>query len=78
MGDSPSDLIRSGMAVGAWGIVIGAVLIPVLSAVTQCMLFPFGGVLLPEAAFPPVFTAFGLAVCPFPLPLWILRVFMFA
>ena len=35
MGDSPSDLIRSGMAVGAWGIVIGAVLIPVLSAVTQ-------------------------------------------
>lgn len=35
MGDSPSDLIRQGMAVGAWGIVIGAVLIPVLSAVTQ-------------------------------------------
>ena len=35
MGDSPSALIRSGMAVGAWGIVIGAVMIPVLSAVTQ-------------------------------------------
>lgn len=35
MGDSPSALIRSGWAAGAWGIVIGAVLIPVLSAVTQ-------------------------------------------
>ena len=35
MGDSPSDLIKRGMEVGAWGIVIGAVLIPVLSAVTQ-------------------------------------------
>ncbi len=35
MGDSPSDLIKAGMAAGAWGIVIGAVLIPVLSAVTQ-------------------------------------------
>lgn len=35
MGDSPSALIKSGMAVGAWGIVIGAVMIPVLSAVTQ-------------------------------------------
>lgn len=35
MGDSPSDLIKAGMAIGAWGIVIGAVLIPVLSAVTQ-------------------------------------------
>lgn len=35
MGDSPSDLIKMGMAAGAWGIVIGAVLIPVLSAVTQ-------------------------------------------
>lgn len=35
MGDSPSALIRSGWAVGAWGIVIGAILIPVLSAVTQ-------------------------------------------
>ena len=35
MGDSPSALIRSGWAAGAWGIVIGAILIPVLSAVTQ-------------------------------------------
>ena len=35
MGDSPSALIRSAWAIGAWGIVIGAVLIPVLSAVTQ-------------------------------------------
>ena len=35
MGDSPSDLIKRGMDAGAWGIVIGAVLIPVLSAVTQ-------------------------------------------
>lgn len=35
MGDSPSALIRSAWAMGAWGIVIGAILIPVLSAVTQ-------------------------------------------
>ena len=35
MGDSPSTLIKSAWAVGAWGIVIGAVMIPVLSAVTQ-------------------------------------------
>lgn len=35
MGDTPSALIRNAWAVGAWGIVIGAVLIPVLSAVTQ-------------------------------------------
>lgn len=35
MGDSPMTLIRSAWAVGAFGIVIGAVLIPVLSAVTQ-------------------------------------------
>ena len=35
MGDSPGALIRSAWAVGAWGIVIGAVMIPVLSAVTQ-------------------------------------------
>ena len=35
MGDSPGTLIRSAWAVGAWGIVIGAILIPVLSAVTQ-------------------------------------------
>lgn len=35
VGDSPWNLITSAMAVGAIGIVIGAVLIPVLSAVTQ-------------------------------------------
>ncbi len=35
MGDSPSVLIKSGWAAGAWGIVIGAIMIPVLSAVTQ-------------------------------------------
>lgn len=35
MGDSPSTLIRTAWAAGAIGIVIGAVLIPVLSAVTQ-------------------------------------------
>lgn len=35
MADSPSTLIGNAWAIGAWGIVIGAVLIPVLSAVTQ-------------------------------------------
>lgn len=35
MGDSPMTLIRTAWAVGAIGIVIGAVLIPLLSAVTQ-------------------------------------------
>ena len=35
MADSPSTLIRDAWAVGAWGVVIGAILIPVLSAVTQ-------------------------------------------
>ena len=35
MGDSPSALVGNAWAVGAWGIVIGAVMIPVLSAVTQ-------------------------------------------
>lgn len=35
MADSPGTLIRDAWAVGAWGIVIGAILIPVLSAVTQ-------------------------------------------
>lgn len=35
MGDSPSALIRNAWAIGAWGIVIGAIMIPVLSAVTQ-------------------------------------------
>ena len=35
IGDSPMTLIRYGWALGAYGIVIGAVLIPVLSALTQ-------------------------------------------
>ena len=35
MGDSPSVLVQRAWAMGAWGIVIGAILIPVLSAVTQ-------------------------------------------
>ncbi len=35
MGDSPMTLIRSAWSVGAWGIIIGAALIPILSAVTQ-------------------------------------------
>jgi len=35
IGDSPMALIRSGWMEGMWGIVIGAALIPVLSAVTQ-------------------------------------------
>ncbi len=35
MGDSPSVLVQRAWAMGSWGIVIGAILIPVLSAVTQ-------------------------------------------
>lgn len=35
MGDSPSALIKSAWTAGAYGIVIGAILIPVLSMVTQ-------------------------------------------
>lgn len=35
IGDSPMNLIRQAWLAGSWGIVIGAVLIPVLSAVTQ-------------------------------------------
>ena len=35
IGDSPMNLIRQAWIAGSWGIVIGAVLIPVLSAVTQ-------------------------------------------
>ena len=35
IGDSPMTLIRTAWTVGAYGIVIGAVLIPVLSALTQ-------------------------------------------
>lgn len=35
IGDSPMELIRSAWSVHSWGIVIGAILIPVLSAATQ-------------------------------------------
>lgn len=35
IGDSPSTLIRTAWAAGSYGIVIGALLIPVLSALTQ-------------------------------------------
>jgi len=35
IGDSPMNLIREAWMMGSWGIVIGALLIPILSAVTQ-------------------------------------------
>lgn len=35
IGDSPMTLVREAWVAGSWGIVIGAILIPVLSAVTQ-------------------------------------------
>jgi YidC/Oxa1 family membrane protein insertase len=35
MGDSPWYSMKAAFAVGAWGVVIGAVMIPVLSAVSQ-------------------------------------------
>lgn len=35
MGDAPLTMIKEAFAIGAWGIIIGAILIPVLSAVTQ-------------------------------------------
>lgn len=35
MGDSPMHLIKTAWAAGSWGILIGAAMIPVLSAVTQ-------------------------------------------
>ena len=35
MGDSPSVLVQRAWALGSWGIVVGAIMIPVLSAVTQ-------------------------------------------
>ena len=46
MGDSPSYLIRNAWSVGAWGIVIGALLIPILSAATQWINIK----LMPQAA----------------------------
>ncbi len=33
--NSPQDIIRNAFEVGAWGLIIGALLIPVLSALTQ-------------------------------------------
>ncbi len=35
MGDSPSVLVQRAWALGSWGVVIGAIMIPILSAVTQ-------------------------------------------
>ena len=35
IGNSPQHIIRTAYAAGAWGLVIGAIAIPVLSAVTQ-------------------------------------------
>ncbi len=35
IGNSPQHIISTAFAVGAWGLVIGAILIPVLSALTQ-------------------------------------------
>ena len=35
MANSPQAIITSAFAIGAWGLIIGAILIPVLSAVTQ-------------------------------------------
>ena len=35
IGNSPSNIIRQASAAGAWGLVIGAIMIPVLSATTQ-------------------------------------------
>lgn len=35
IGNSPSNIIKEAFSVGAWGLVIGAIMIPVLSAATQ-------------------------------------------
>lgn len=35
IGNSPSVIVKAAMAAGSWGLVIGAVMIPLLSAVTQ-------------------------------------------
>lgn len=35
IGNSPSNIIKGAAAAGTWGLVIGAIMIPVLSAVTQ-------------------------------------------
>lgn len=35
IGNSPSVIVKSAIATGTWGLVVGAILIPVLSALTQ-------------------------------------------
>lgn len=35
IGNSPSDIVKAAWSTGAWGLVIGAIMIPVLSALTQ-------------------------------------------
>jgi len=35
MGNSPSHIVSNAYEIGAWGLIIGALLIPILSAVTQ-------------------------------------------
>ena len=35
IGNSPSNIVKEAWAMGAWGLVIGALLIPILSALTQ-------------------------------------------
>ncbi len=35
IGNSPSHIVQTAFAVGAWGLIIGAIAVPVLSAVTQ-------------------------------------------
>jgi len=35
MGNSPQHIISTAFAVGAWGLIIGAIMVPVLSALTQ-------------------------------------------
>ena len=35
IGNSPSNIVKGAMEIGAWGLVIGAISIPLLSAITQ-------------------------------------------
>ena len=35
LGNAPKDIIKEAIAIGSWGIVIGAIMIPLLSALTQ-------------------------------------------
>lgn len=39
IGNSPSNIVKGAIAAGAWGLVAGAIMIPVLSAVTQWISF---------------------------------------